>query len=155
VVVVVMVLELVPVKRDTARAFVRDHHRHSRPPIGDVIRTGLADDGVLVAVAMAGRPVARCFDDGTTLEVLRVCTLGHDNACSRLYGALARAAKALGYRRLITYTLVTEPGSSLRAVGFVVDNVRARPPAEWRTRHQHLGDLPIERIERVRWVRAL
>lgn len=149
-------LELVPVKRDVARAFIREHHRHSRPPVGDVIRVGLVDAaGELVAVAIAGRPVARCLDDGTTLEALRVCTLGQPNACSRLYGALARAAKALGYRRMVTYTLASEPGSSLLAVGFVIEQRRARPAAEWRTRHRQLGELSAERIERVRWGRAL
>lgn len=150
-----MTTELVPVKRDAARAFVRQHHRHSRPPIGDVIRVGLAVDDELVAVAMAGRPVARCLDDGLTLEVLRVCTLGAPNACSQLYGAIARAAKALGYHRLITYTLATEPGSSVRAVGFIEDSRRTRPLSEWRSRHAQLGPMSTELVERVRWTRAL
>jgi hypothetical protein len=148
---------VVPVKRDVARAFIREHHRHSGAPIGDVIRVGLAVDDELVAVAMAGRPVARLLDDGRTLEVLRVCTLGHDNACSRLYGALARAAKALGWKRLITYTLASEPGTSLRAAGFTVDHVREspHPPSDWRTRHHHLGELGEAPVARIRWKRDL
>jgi len=82
---------------------------------------GAADDAdVLRAVAVTGRPVARGFDDGLTLEVLRVASDGAHNANSLLYGASARAAFALGYRRLITYTQADEPGSSLRAAGWKV-----------------------------------
>ncbi len=84
---------------------------------------------------MVGRPVARHSDNGFTLEVNRVCTDGAHNACSMLYGASWRAAKALGYRRLITYTLPSEGGASLRAAGWKLIgergggnwNVRSRP----------------------------
>lgn len=69
-------------------------------------------------VAIVGRPVARLLDNGWTLEVNRVCTDGARNACSMLYGAAWRAAKALGFRRLITYTLPEEGGASLRASGW-------------------------------------
>lgn len=76
---------------------------------------------------MIGRPVARHMDDGFTLEVNRVATDGCDNACSALYGAAWRAARALGYRKLITYTLASEPGSSLRGAGWtVVGEVKGR-----------------------------
>ncbi len=67
---------------------------------------------------MIGRPVARHLQDGFTAEVTRVATDGARNACSMLYGAAWRAARAIGYRRLITYTLNTEPGESLRGAGF-------------------------------------
>lgn len=67
---------------------------------------------------MVGRPVARMNDDGWTLEVCRCCTDGTKNACSMLYRAAWRAAQAMGYRRLITYTLLEEGGASLRAAGF-------------------------------------
>ena len=56
-----------------------------------------------------GRPVSRYLDDGLTLEVNRLCTTGAENACSMLYGAAARAARAMGYQKIITYTLDTEP----------------------------------------------
>jgi hypothetical protein len=75
--------------------------------------------GDVIAVATAGRPVARGLDDGFTLEVNRVCVVGEErNANSALYGAIGRAAKALGYRRLVTYTLTSESGASLKASGF-------------------------------------
>jgi len=67
---------------------------------------------------MVGRPVARLLHDGWTAEVLRLCTTGERNACSMLYGASWRAARALGYRRLVTYTLPEEGGASLRAAGW-------------------------------------
>jgi len=131
---------LTPLTRAAARAWIRDVHRRLSPPLGDVIRVGLQIDGVLVGVAMAGRPVARMLDNGLTLEVTRVATTGQRNACSMLYGAIRRAATALGYTRLVTYTLEHEPGSSLRAAGWVQTGTtgtgewsrpsRARRPAE-------------------------
>jgi len=75
------------------------------------------DEGKLVGVAVAGRPVSRRLDDGLTLEVLRVCTDGTPNACSFLYARCAKIARLMGYERVITYTLTSEGGASLRAVG--------------------------------------
>lgn len=112
-------LTIVPLKRDEAQAFIQQHHRHHTPAIGDVFRLGVADeDGKVRGVAMVGRPVARHLDDGWTLEVNRVATDGCPNACSALYGAAWRAARALGWRKLVTYTLASEPGTSLRAAGW-------------------------------------
>ncbi len=74
--------------------------------------------GCVCGVAIVGRPVARLSCDDYTCEVTRLCTLGHQNTSSMLYGAAWRAARALGYRRLITYTLPEEGGVSLRASGF-------------------------------------
>jgi hypothetical protein len=121
-------LEIVPVSFRDAKAFVALHHRHHDPPRGHKFSVAVADDqGELRGVAMIGRPVARHMDDGFTLEVNRVATDGCDNACSALYGAAWRAARALGYRKLITYTLASEPGSSLRGAGWsVVAEVRGR-----------------------------
>lgn len=154
-------LELVPVTQREARAFVAEHHRHNAPDRGDVIRVGLAVDGQLVAVGVAGRPKAAGLQDGRTLEVTRVCTLGHENACSRLYGALARAAAALGWRRLVTYTRADEPGSSLRASGWVrdadLDAARSWALESGRDRYvtNLLGEEVVEPFPRVRWVREL
>lgn len=113
-------MHLVPVTVKDAESFVQEWHRHS-PPIRNVkFCVGVANDGILVGVAMAGHPVARHYCDGRTLEVRRVATDGHPNACSMLYGACVRAGYALGYTRLITYTLESEAGSSLRAAGWRV-----------------------------------
>jgi hypothetical protein len=102
-------IELRPIKRDEANAWIADHHRHHRPPVGDLWRHAVHDDdGVIVGVAVVGRPVARALDDGLTVEVTRLCTGGEPNACSMLYGAARRAANAKGYRRGLTYILRSE-----------------------------------------------
>jgi hypothetical protein len=112
---------LVPVDKTKARAFIQEHHRHNEAPSPMQVSfaVGLEADGELVGVMTAGRPVARMLADGFTLEVNRTCVRDfHRNANSRLYGACARAAKALGYRRLVTYTLQDESGVSLKASGW-------------------------------------
>jgi hypothetical protein len=112
-----MSLELVPITLREANAFVAEHHRHHRPARGCIVVLAVADERVR-GVAIVGRPVARNLQDGWTAEVLRVCTDGARNACSMLYGAAWRAVRALGYRRLVTYTLPKEGGASLRAAGW-------------------------------------
>ncbi|MFI9423413.1 XF1762 family protein [Streptomyces achromogenes] len=107
---------------------MRAWHRHHAPPAGQVFAVGAADeDGTLRAVAIVGRPVARHFDDGTTLEVTRTASDGVRNANSLLYAASWRAAKALGYRRLITYTQDGESGASLRGAGWRLIAARPEP----------------------------
>lgn len=120
-------LELVPVTISDAKAFVAQVHRTHRAPLSGKWAHAVAKDGEIVAVAIVGRPVARGLDDGWTVEVTRVASDGTHNACSMLYGAAWRAAKALGYRRMVTYTLDTEEGSTLRSAGWkVVAEVRGR-----------------------------
>jgi hypothetical protein len=114
------VIELVPITLSDAFVWVREHHRHHDAPQGGLFAIAAANGGKIVGVSIIGRPVARNANDGWTAEVTRVCTDGTRNACSLLYGASWRAARAMGYRRLITYTLISEPGTSLRAAGFVV-----------------------------------
>ena len=124
-----MSLRLVPVSLADANGFVAMWHRHHLPVVGHKFSVGVADDSdVLRGVAIVGRPVARRFDDGLTLEVNRTATDGAPNANSMLYGAAARAAFALGFRRLITYTQEGESGSSLNGAGWKVIAERpARP----------------------------
>lgn len=111
-------LSLVPMTLSEANAFVAKHHRHHRPVPGTKFAVGVAKGDEIVGVALVGRPVSRHLDDTWTLEVNRVATDGTRNACSMLYGAAWRAAKALGYRRLVTYTLPEEGGASLRGAGW-------------------------------------
>ena len=113
-----MMLALQPIRFDEACAFVRAHHRHHLPPQGHLFSIGLNDGEQVVGVIMVGRPVARWLDDTWTAEVTRCCTDGTPHAASKLYAAAWRAARAMGYRRLITYTLDTEPGTSLVAAGW-------------------------------------
>ena len=111
-------MELAAVSFKEACTYVEEHHRHHKKPQGWKFGVSLKEDGAIVGVAFVGRPVARKLNDGLTLEVTRLCTNGTKNACSMLYGACTRAAKALGYKRMITYTLPEEGGSSLRASGW-------------------------------------
>lgn len=126
-------LALVPITLDEAQAFVEVHHRHHKPAVGHKFSIACADsDGMIRGVAMIGRPVAARLDDGWTLEVNRVATDGVRNGCSFLYGAAWRATRALGFRRLITYTLATESGSSLRGAGWhCVGNATTRVGQGW------------------------
>lgn len=111
-------LELVPITFSEAQEFVRLYHRHHAPPVGHKFSIGVSDGKQIVGVATVGRPVNRSLDDGWTLEVNRTCTDGARNANSMLYGAAWRATQALGYKRLVTYTLPSESGASLRAAGW-------------------------------------
>jgi hypothetical protein len=111
-------LELVPVGYREADAFIRRHHRHHRPTQGFKFIIGAARNGEIVGVAVVALPVARQMDDTWTAEVRRTCTDGSPNVNSFLYAACWRAAKAMGYRRLISYTLLSESGISLKAAGW-------------------------------------
>nr|WP_241004027.1 XF1762 family protein [Magnetospirillum aberrantis] len=111
-------MTLAPVSLADANAFVAAMHRHHKPVVGHKFSLGATVDGAVVGVAIVGRPVARMRDDGETLEVTRLCTDGTRNACSFLYGAAARAAFALGYRRIGTYILASETGASCKAAGW-------------------------------------
>ena len=112
-------LKLAPISLRAANEYVAEHHRHNQPTRGHKFSIAVEDDGRLCGVVICGQPVARMLCDGKTLEIRRVCTDGTKNACSILYGAASRAAHAMGYTRVITYTLESESGSSLRASGFV------------------------------------
>ena len=143
-------MEIVPVTLKTARDFVAAHHRHNKPPIGHKFSVGLMRDGTLVGVACAGRPVARMLDDGRTIEVTRTCTDGTPNANSMLYGAVWRAAKAMGYKRAVTYTQDGETGASLRAAGWVRDK-ELPPRAGWDAPSRPRQDIGSGHVARVRW----
>lgn len=113
-----MRLVIVPITFREACAFVAQWHRHHLPPQGHKLSVAVAEGETIHGVAMVGRPVSRIVDDGWSLEVTRVATDGTANANSMLYGACRRATFALGYRRLVTYTLPSESGASLRAAGY-------------------------------------
>jgi len=113
-----MKLTAYPLELAEANAFVAEHHRHHRPVIGHKFSIGAAVGDKIVGAVIVGRPVARRRDDGITLEVTRLATDGTRNACSFLYGAAARACFALGYKRIGTYILASEPGTSLKAAGW-------------------------------------
>lgn len=120
-------LNLVPMDLASANAFVETIHRHHKKVVGHKFSLAAMMGDTIVGVVIIGRPVARGRDDGWTLEVTRLATDGTRNACSFLYGAAARAAFALGYRRVGTYILASEPGTSLSAAGWrLVGEVKGR-----------------------------
>lgn len=141
-----------PVSLKTAQEFVRQHHRHNKPPVGHKFSVGLFSGEQLLGVAVAGRPVARMLDDGLTLEVTRTCTDGTRNANSMLYGAIVRAATALGYAKCVTYTQHGESGASLRGAGWVV---AAQLPARagWDAPSRRRQDIGSGDVPRIRWER--
>lgn len=114
-------LFVVPIELAEANELVRSWHRHHQPAVGHRFSIGCVDaDGQICGVAIIGRPVARLAGSPRdVLEVTRVATDGTPNACSILYGAAARAGKAMGYLKIQTYTLPVEGGTSLRASGWV------------------------------------
>jgi len=109
----------VPIGWREAKSFVESVHRHHFSPQGWKWGLGAMKAGVLVGVVMVGRPVSRMLDDGKTLEVIRLATNGTKNACSFLYARAKAIARLMGYKRIITYILDTEPGTSLKAAGWV------------------------------------
>lgn len=150
-------LNLMPVTLRQAQAFVDNNHRHNSAPRGHKFSIGIEKDGALIGVCIVGRPVARGCDDGQTAEVLRVCVLeGNPNANSKLYGAAARACKAMGYVKVITYTLPEEGGASLRASGFVAEGETRSRPKGWNTpgRPRTMPERYPEG-KKIRWVRYL
>jgi len=114
-------VKVVPIHIKQANEYVKEHHRHNKPVLSAKISIGAEKDGQLVGVALAGRPISRHLDNGKTLEVYRVCTDGTFNATSFLYSRVKKIAQLMGYEKIITYTLQSESGSSLKAIGATID----------------------------------
>lgn len=145
-------MEAVPIGLRDANAFVGVLHRHHGESRGHKFSIGAEKYDRLVGVAIIGRPVARPLDNGFNAEVTRLCTDGTHNACSFLYGAAARAAKEMGYRKIYTYTLESEPGDSLRAAGWVREGLTAG--GSWSCKSRPRDDKhPTE--PKWRWSRQL
>lgn len=139
-------LRIVPVSFREAQAFIATWHRHHKPPRGMKFTFGVASGDVLVGVATVGRPSARPFDNGMTLEVTRTCTDGTDNVNSMMYGNAWQVAKRLGYERLITYTQADESGASLRAAGWKVIAERpARGPWKYASQPRDESTAGVQR----------
>jgi hypothetical protein len=142
-------LQIVPVDLALANGFVTLRHRHHGKVVGHKFSIGVINGtGSLVGVAIVSRPVARGLDNDFTLEVTRCCTDGTKNAASMLYGAACRASFALGYRKVVTYTLKSEPGTSLRAAGWrTVGEVKGR---SWSCQSRpRIDKSPL--LDKLRW----
>lgn len=144
-------LEIVPITFKTACDFISKYHRHHKPTVGCKYCVGLEKDGDLVGVAVCGRPVSRYFDDGKTCEINRLCTDGTKNACSKLYGACCRIAKDMGYKKIITYILESEPGTSLKASNFTCEGIAGG--THWTGKRNRGQEIPHEM--KTRWAKIL
>lgn len=144
-------MEIRPITYRQAAAYVTEHHRHHDAAQGCKFCLSLWKEDKLVGVAMCGRPVSRHLDDGQTCEINRVCTDGTKNACSMLYGACCRTAKAMGYKTVITYTLKSEPGTSLKASGFICEGDAGK--THWTGQRDRGQAIPKE--IKTRWSKQL
>lgn len=146
-----MALRVVPLTLRQLNALVTELHRHHKPVRGHRFSLGCIDDsGQLVAACSVGRPVARGCSPYEVAEVTRLVSNGTKNACSILYAAAARACDAMGFSRIQTYVLDSEPGTSLKASGWELDGtVRGRP---WEhTTGPRRTDQPT--CDKQRWVK--
>ncbi len=147
-----MGLYIVPMTLREANAFVDKYHRHHNGVVGCKFAIGVVDgSGDLHGVAICGRPVSRVLDNGRILEINRVCTDGWYNACSVLYGACCRVARAMGYEKVITYTLQSENGASLKASNFVCEGTAGGTC--WTGKRKSGKNIPHEM--KKRWVKEL
>lgn len=144
-------LEIRPITYQQARQFIILYHRHHGPPQGCKFCIGAFKDGKMVACAVCGRPVSRMLDNGQTCEITRLCSDGTPNACSFLYGACCRIAKAMGYKRMITYTLASENGASLKASNFMCEGTAGG--IKWTGIRDRGQNIPAEM--KNRWVMEL
>lgn len=144
-------LEIRPINLKDANRFVEQHHRHHKAAAGHKFSICACKGEEIVGVAICGRPVSRYMDDGTVIEINRLCTDGTKNACSILYGACARIAKDMGYRKIITYILKSENGASLKASNFVCEGEAGGEI--WTGERKRDNGVPKEM--KTRWSRVL
>lgn len=146
-----MSLRAMPMDLGGANEFVLRHHRHHGKVVGHKFSIGAEREGTLVGVVIVGRPVSRHRDDGLTLEITRLCTDGTKQVASFLYGHAARAAFALGFRRIGTYIRKDEPGTSLKAAGWRM--IAETPGRSWsvpsRPRKDKTDLIPRMLFERI------
>lgn len=146
-------MHIIPITFKAACDFIAKNHRHHKPTVGCKFCIGLANEnGAIIGVAVCGRPVSRHLDNGVTCEINRLCVAeGYPNACSMLYGACCRTAKGMGYQKIITYTLISENGASLKAANFVCEGEAGG--THW-TGSRNEGQ-PLPREMKKRWSRNL
>ena len=146
-------MRIAPITFREASSYINQNHRHHSATVGcKFCICVIDDDGVFMhGVAVCGRPVSRRLDDGYTLEINRVCTDGTRNACSMLYGACCRIAKEMGYRKVITYTLLSEDGASLKASNFICEGTAGG--THWTGTRNKGQSIPAEL--KKRWVKIL
>ncbi|MFK4705649.1 hypothetical protein ABIC83_002488 [Roseateles asaccharophilus] len=153
-------LEVEPVPWKKVKTFVKDHHRHCDPPAGWRFGAGVLNGADLLGVVVVGRPVARALDHKRIVEVNRVC-IREDlpaglewNACSKFYGWAAREAKRRGFEWIITYTLESEAGTSLKAAGWQEAGRTGTKGRSWSSPSRPRANKIVSE-DKVRWYRQL
>lgn len=155
-------LVIVPMSLREANDFVTSFHRHSGRTSrdGGKFAIGCVDNsGELWGVAIVGRPLARLLDDGMTAEVTRTCVKENAprNVNSFLYGRCWRIWQQMGGLKMVTYTLETESGASLKGAGWKVAAVSKGHKAGWnRTDSAHIKRTwqPLFGQTKLRWEAA-
>ena len=148
-----MGLRVVPLTIKRLNEHVAKHHRHHKPVQGHRFSLGVLSDGVLVGACSVGRPVARHYDPDTVAEVTRLVTDGTKNACSILYAAAARACQAMGFSRIQTYVLESEPGTSLKASGWTLEEVTRG--GQWKHTDGKARRTDQPTCPKARWAKTL
>lgn len=145
-------LHIRPISLKEANSFVSSHHRHHKATVGHKFSVACVDGERLCGVAICGRPISRYLDNGEVLEISRLCTDGTYNACSKLYGACAKIAKDMGYKKIITYILESENGTSLRASNFICEGEAG---GEMWTGTRSGRDNGVPKEKKTRWSKDL
>lgn len=156
-------IELRPITRDLANDCVRRWHRHHKPVRQRVLSVGAFIEGEIVGAAIVEPAKAEALSKNGVFEVTRLAcrgggaTLnGHvDGVASKLLGAAWGAMRAMGCRRMCSYTRLDESGVCYRAAGWVA--VAFSKGEAWD--HGNKADrwLPglysptTEVVDRVRW----
>lgn len=145
---------LFPATLKQANTLIAELHRHHKPIVGHRYSIGCKDEqGNIIGIAVVGRPVAREVEQYEIAEITRLVTNGHKNACSFLYSACARAAQAMGYKRIQTAILITESGISLKASGFRFDHIIKGRDWNCPSRGGRRTDQPM--CDKQLWIRDL
>lgn len=149
-----LALEVFPLTLKALNGVVAEHHRHHKPIVGHRFSLGVRDrdTGVIHGACSVGRPVARLTEQYEIAEVTRLVTDGTKNACSILYAAAARACLAMGYRSIQTFILDTEPGTSLKAAGWIMVGTSAGGDG-WQSRNGRRNDQPT--TPKNKWAKTL
>lgn len=146
---------VIPLELAEANALVARWHRHHKPSQGHRFSLGVIDtNGTLHGAAIIGRPVARLAGSPRdVLEVIRLVTDGTENCCSILYAAAARAGHAMGYKRIQTYVLESERGTSLKAAGWTDEGAAGGGQWKHTDGKARRTDQPVE--GKRRWAKTL
>lgn len=142
---------IVPIELKEANTFIEKYHRHNKKVLRDKFRIGLKQNGELIGVANAGRPIARLLNDGETIEITRVCVKnGYKNACSMLYARMVKICQLMGYKKVITYTLSKESQSSLKAIGAKIEG--EIKPGSWNRKNRKRKEQTVYLEPKMRWL---